>query len=164
MNHSKAIEDFWKEFCRKNSDVDPESPYDVWYFGDSRELCELVLKGVKKATASLVWEYEDKPDQAPKLNDYSVVTDFDGNPKCVLQTTEIRVLPFNEVDADFAADEGEGDMSLESWREGHWTYFSRKCVELGKELSLTMPVICERFRMIYPSYFKCSYGASKIRH
>jgi uncharacterized protein YhfF len=28
---------------------------------------------------------------------YSVVTDFDGNPQCVIQTTEVRVLPFRKL-------------------------------------------------------------------
>ncbi len=30
--------------------------------------------------------------------------DWDGNPMAVLQPIEVRVLPFNEVDAEFAFD------------------------------------------------------------
>lgn len=152
MKNSIEIENFWQEFCGTNG-VSPETPFQVWYFGSSREmakeLLQLVLEGKKTATASLIWEYEDKPEDAPVEGGYSVVTDFDGNPKCVLRTTEVRVLPYNEVDAEFAFDEGEGDQSLDYWREVHWDYFADRCAEIGRESSLEMPVNCERFELLY---------------
>lgn len=153
MNKSDRASAFWEQFCVSNSGFDPGEPYQVWHFGDSRDLadqlCELVLQGKKKATACLVWEADLDPGNAPVLNGYSVITDFDGNPKCIIKTTEIRVLPFNEVDEEFAADEGEGDLSLEFWRRVHWDYFTRKCKEMDKEASETMAVMCERFKVVY---------------
>ena len=86
----------------------------------------------------------------PTVGAYSVVTDFGGDPKCVVRTTEVQTIPYNEVDADFAFDEGEGDQSLAYWRGVHWDYFSKQCLELGREPSETMPVICERFELLYP--------------
>ena len=154
MNKSDSVEKFWREFCAENPQVNPNEPYQVWYFGNdskmAKELVELVLQGVKTATASLFWEYEDKPEEEPIVGGYSVVTDYAGAPRCVLKTTEIRVLPFNEVDAQFAFDEGEGDRSLEYWRRVHWYYFSRRCAEANQQPSDTMPVNCERFELLYP--------------
>jgi uncharacterized protein YhfF len=153
MNRSDKAAAFWKQFADRKADVNPHEPYQVWHFGDSRDLanqlCELVLQGKKKATACLVWEAEVDPQNAPELNGYSVITDFDGTPKCIIKTTEIRILPFNQVDEEFAADEGEGDRSLRYWRAAHWEYFTRKCREMGKEASETMEVICERFKVEY---------------
>ena len=158
MKVSEQVKDFWKQFCATPPQMNSGESFQVWYFGlgseDAEELANLVLAGKKRATASLVWEYEDKPEDAPVLNGYSVVTDFEGNPKCVLQTTELRVLPFNEVDAQFAFDEGEGDQSLDYWRAVHWDYFSRRCAAIGKEPSLEMPVNCERFELLYPKTLK----------
>ncbi len=34
---------------------------------------------------------------------------------------------------EFAASEGEGDKSLEWWRNAHWKFFSRECEDLGIE-------------------------------
>ena len=154
MSKTTLIQKFWKDFCENNTEVNPETPFQTWYFGlvpkDALELCDLVFQGKKIGTASLVWEYEDKSEDVPVLHGYSVVTDFYGNPKCVVQTTEIRVLPFNEVDADFAASEGEGDLSLDYWRGVHWDYFSRRCAAIGREPSFEMPVNCERFKLLYP--------------
>ncbi len=154
MKKSDSVEKFWREFCAAHPDVNPDEPYQVWYFGfgseDAEELCSLVLQGKKTATASLFWEYEDKPEDEPIVGGYSVVTDYEGVPRCVLRTTELRVVPFNEVDEQFAFDEGEGDQSLDYWREVHWDYFSRRSIEIHKEPSNTMLVNCERFELLYP--------------
>jgi uncharacterized protein YhfF len=154
MKHSEQIEEFWKQFCEQNPQINPKEPFQVWYFGigreDADELCNLVLEGKKTATTSLPLEYRKKPQDAPILNGYSVVTDFDGNPKCVVQTTELRVLPYSAVDAEFAFDEGEGDQSLDYWREVHWDYFSKRCLAVGEQPSIDMLVNCERFRLLYP--------------
>ena len=63
-------------------------------------------------------------------------------------TTEARVVPFDQVDADHARDEGEGDRSLEHWRVVHERYFAEHAD--GGFLP-DMPVVLERFRVLYPS-------------
>jgi uncharacterized protein YhfF len=152
--HGQAARDFWDVFRRAHPEVAADTPYDVWHFGDDQELADklypLVLRGVKRATASLLWEYEREPDAMPKPGGYSVITDFAGAPQCVVQTTDVRITPFDQVDAQFAFDEGEGDRSLEYWRNAHLEYFSGRCQALGKTLSMDMPVVCERFRVVYP--------------
>ena len=84
MKVSKQVEEFWQEFCEAEN-LNSQTPFQVWHFGigreDAEELSDLVLQGKKTATASLVWEYDDKPEDAPITGGYSVVTDFDGNPK-----------------------------------------------------------------------------------
>jgi len=151
---SEAVENFWEEFCQNNDEIDHATPYQVWFFGNSsemaRELAELVLSGKKKATASLVAVNEITPEIAPVDAGYSVVTDFEGNPQCVIQTTEIRQLPFGEVDAQFAFDEGEGDRTLEYWRDVHWRYFTKEAAELDLEFNEKSLICCERFRLLFP--------------
>lgn len=156
MNKSGLVEHFWRGFCAANPDVNPDEFYQVWYFGNTsemaKELAALVSEGKKTATASLLWEYENKPEDAPVIGGLSVVTDYEGTPLCVLRTIELRVVPFNEVDEKFAFDEGEGDQSLDYWREVHWDYFSRQCIEIHRAPSNMMPVNCERFELLYPKF------------
>ncbi len=151
---SEAVENFWKEFCEANPRINPETPYQVWFFGNSpemaRKLAELVISGKKTATASLVAVNEMTPEIAPINDGYSVFTDFEGNPRGVIQTTEIRQLPFTEVDAQFAFDEGEGDQSLEYWRDVHWRYFTKEAAELNLEFNEKSLVCCERFELLFP--------------
>jgi uncharacterized protein YhfF len=127
--------------------------YQAWSFGDNPdladELAELVVRGVKTATAGLLWEYEAEGEAIPRPGDVSVILDGAGAPVCVIQTTQVEVKPFDQVDAAFAYDEGEGDRGLDTWRQAHWRYFSRACPPLGRTPSQTMPVVCERFRVVF---------------
>ncbi|MEY9597492.1 uncharacterized protein YhfF [Bradyrhizobium japonicum] len=111
-------------------------------FGDSPELAdellELVIKGVKTATCST----EDEPNTSAPGERW-VVLDGRGEPRCVIESVEITYRRFNEVDAVFAHDEGEGDRSLAYWRSAHRTYFGG----LGR-FSEDMMLMCERFRLI----------------
>jgi uncharacterized protein YhfF len=154
MSKTDAVQKFWEEFCKSNPEINPAEPFQVWFFSNSREsareLAELVISEKKKATASLVSINEMKPEIAPIPDGYSVVTDFDGNPLCVIQTTEIRHLPFDEVDAQFAFDEGEGDRTLEDWRDGHWRYFTREAAESAVEFDEKSLICCERFNLLFP--------------
>ncbi len=146
-----SVEEFWAEFCA-SSGVPADQTYQAWYFGDTPEmaleLAGLVVSGRKTATASLARTNELEPQNAPILGIHSVVTDFFGNPLCVIRTSEIRHLPFSRVDAEFAADEGEGDRTLEYWRRVHRDYFERESARLGFEFNDDSIVCCERFELL----------------
>ncbi len=149
---AESVAKYWKDFCA-HAGVDVSEPFQSWYFGDSRELADklnkLVLDGTKRATACLK-DPDDDPTR-PVDGQYCVVTDFDGEPKFVIRLTEVRHMPFNEVDAAFAFDEGEGDRSLDYWRQAHWDFFSRCPDEVNGELSPTMMVTCQRFELLFPA-------------
>ena len=61
--------------------------------------------------------------------------------------------PAHRVDADgrcwWACATPEGDGTLASWREDHEHYF-RRTTPAGREFSGDAPVVCERFRLLYP--------------
>lgn len=154
MDIKSEIETYWKEFCNKMK-ISVTTSYQHWYFGNSekmsKQLCELVLTGKKTATASLQWVYENKPEDLPIQNGYSIITDFQGKPKCIIQTINIDIVAFNKVSEEFASKEGEGDLSLKYWRDVHWAYFSKECQEIGRQPRQDMPIICEEFKLVYKS-------------
>jgi len=113
------------------------------------ELGALVVAGKKTATASLEWVYAAEGEPLPKPGDLSIILNWAGDPLCLIRTTEVRRIPFNLVDAQFAYDEGEDDRSLENWRRVHWHFFSRECAAIGREPAQDMPVVCERFEVLY---------------
>ena len=149
---SKDIESFWRACKEQHPELATVARYDVWRFGDSDALCDellaLVLAGRKTATAGLLWDFEVGNEPMPVPGGYSIVTDSRGRPACLLQTTEVTVRPYADVPAAFAFDEGEGDRTLESWRRGHWAYFTRRCQALARPAEPSMPVVCERFRLV----------------
>ncbi len=111
-------------------------------FGDgpalADELLDLVIKGVKTATCST----EDEPNTSTPGERW-IVLDGRGEPRCIIETLEVSYRRYNEVDAAFAHEEGEGDRSLAYWREAHRRYFGRQ----GK-FSEDMMLMCERFRLV----------------
>ena len=86
-------------------------------WGDSPEMADelgaLIADGTKTATCSALWEYETEDEPLPQVGLKSVVLDGKGDPLCIVETTEVEVRPYEEVDAGFAYEEGEGDRSLE---------------------------------------------------
>jgi uncharacterized protein YhfF len=137
----------------KDGFVAPARTLRVEWFGDgpalARELGDLVARGVKRASAGLVWEWEVDGDPLPQAGDVEVIIDWSGTPLAVVEVTDVRILPYGQVDDAFARDEGEGDGTLAGWRDAHWRYFGRACRRLGREPSETMPVVCRRFRLLH---------------
>ncbi|WP_332748965.1 ASCH domain-containing protein [Hydrogenophaga sp.] len=148
-----AIAHFWSAFVGSQSSDPSHRFYEAFHFDDNAsdadELAQLVLAGRKRATAGLALVFESTGKSIPQLGDLSVVTLFSGQPVCVIETRQVNIVPFSQVDADFAATEGEGDGSLAHWQRVHAAFFGRECVRLGCEFSANMPVVCEQFEVVY---------------
>jgi uncharacterized protein YhfF len=150
----KPLRSFWNAFAEATGAADDSRFVDAFAFGDNEalanELAALVLSGAKRATTSAVWPYEAEGTRMPAAGDLSIVTDWAGKPLCVIETTGVLITPFNQVSADFAAAEGEGDGSLDHWRESHRAYFTRECRSAGRAFTDDLRVCCERFKVVYP--------------
>ena len=148
-----TIEEFWQEARVALGAAAPETRPEAWHFGDSPELAdqllELVLEGKKTATCGALWHVEADGEPVPKPGDLSIILDGSGEPRCVLETTEIRIMPMNEVDEQFAYDEGEGDRSWEYWYAAHECFFGRTLPQIGREFDPAMPLVLERFKLLY---------------
>lgn len=147
-------EEFWQAYCDHNLDLDPDSLYyTVWQFLNGEKGCDrlasLVRAGIKTATSSPLFSFEEDGDKVPEAGDYSIILDSEGEPLFIIQDTEVTIKKFSEVDADFAFKEGEGDQSLEYWQRAHREYFTRLCEEYGKEFSEDMELVCEEFKIIF---------------
>jgi uncharacterized protein YhfF len=98
---------------------------EAFSFGDSPALADqllgLVLEGKKRATC---WATSEGLKGA-LVGMSMVVLDGKRRPSIVLTTNELVQPRFDDVDEQFAYDEGEGDRSLAYWREAHKRYFTR---------------------------------------
>ena len=154
MEHDR-IGAYWQSYLDTLPTGSPvhNEEYVAEAWGDSPRLADelgaLIVAGTKTATCSALWEYEDEGSPLPKVGQKTVVLGGDGCPLCIVDTTEVVVRPYSGVDAGFAFEEGEGDRSLEYWRDAHWGYFSRTLPGIGREPTMDMPLVCERFRVIY---------------
>jgi uncharacterized protein YhfF len=153
MNVPERYRLFWQEFARSRAG-DPTLHFlEAFHFDDNEpsanELAGLVLSGQKRAGAALLWTHEVESKQLPKPGDLSIVTNFAGDPLCIIETQRVDIVPFKEVSEEFAATEGEGDGSLAYWRRAHEAFFGRECRRIGRQPTQDMPMVCERFEVVY---------------
>ena len=143
---------FWERFLLHSGLPETTECVDTFSFGMTEalanELLRLVLIGQKHATSSSFLGYAVDGDRVPQVGDLSIVTDWDGEPHCVIKTTGVRILPYREITFDLAKLEGEDD-TLESWQKGHTAFFKAEGAELGYEFTEDMPVVFEEFEVIY---------------
>ncbi len=151
----KTVKEMWKKYLSTIGENinNTSKTYESWYFcnneKDANELARLVKKRIKKATASLHCLYEIENEPIPKVGDYVVITNWKGIAQCIIQITNINIIPFKEVTHTFAAKEGEGDKTLSFWRKVHRKFFTLELKEYSKKFSEDMLVICEEFEVVY---------------
>ncbi|MBO4139919.1 ASCH domain-containing protein [Micromonospora tulbaghiae] len=104
----------------------------------------LVLAGVKTATAGLVQEYDDENEELEYVGERLVLVDDNDALVGVVEVTGVEVVRFADVPWDFARAEGEGDRSIEEWREGHGAYWARQ----GTPVTDDTRIVCLRFRLV----------------
>lgn len=119
---------------------------ETYTFGDTREICEMLLKlvrsGKKRATCEALSVYESGSEAMPVVGRRDINLEWDGSPALVTETTELTIRRFCDVEADFALAEGENE-SLEGWQEDHRAYFER-----SGNFDPEMKLVCERFEVV----------------
>ena len=151
----ETVQTYWQKFI---SSLPEDSPYRAQTYlaegwGDSPQMADelgaLIAQGTKTASCSSIWEWEAEGKPIPGDDLITIVLDGRGEPLCIVETIETIIRKYNEVGEDLARAEGEGDLSLAFWREAHRNFFSRTLPKIGREFSEEMPLLCERFRVIY---------------
>lgn len=151
----ETVENYWKQFLASlpSDSLYHSKTYVAEGWGDgpamADELGALILQGTKTATCSALWEWPAEGNPIPEVGLITIVMDGRGEPLCIVESVEVTIRNYNDVDAGFAHDEGEGDLSLDYWREAHRNYFSRVLPKIGKEFSEALPLVCERLQVIY---------------
>ncbi len=127
-------------------------PPPAWAFGatpeQADELLALVLSGTKSATAGALWDYEAEGEELPEAGALGIVTDGRGVPHALVVMTQVEIVPFDQVSAEHAYLEGEGDRSLTTWREVHERFFTQHAVH-SHGFAADMPVVLQRFVVLY---------------
>ena len=153
MDYKESVNEMWKNYLKSLVDEKKVKSYEAWHFEATEEgankLAELVLSGKKRATAGLVCAYDYDNDPYPKIGDINIITDWYGEAKCVIKNTNVRIIKFNEMTEELAAKEGEGDLSLEYWKNEHEKFFKMDCEEIGKEFTEDIPFFFIEFEVVY---------------
>jgi len=150
---NKSAKEMWTSFIAENPSYRSRIFPTVEYFCDNKkdadECGALIYNGIKTATCSAFLAYKIDNNPIPKKGHLSIVTNFDGEALCIIETTDVALRKFSEVDADFARKEGEGDLSLTYWQKVHKAFFKRAFAPHGLVPNEDLLLVCEEFRRIY---------------
>lgn len=129
-----------------------EAPKVIHFFDnekDANHSLELVLNNTKKAMSHSLLGLQNRNEPLPKIGSFIVLTDWEGTAKCIVKTTAVKLKPLFSIDVDYAELEGEGDKSLDQWKNMYWNYFTRELSPFGRVPKESMIVVCVTFEKVY---------------
>ena len=142
-------QEMWNNYKQINSSIGDE--IDAWAFGvDADFLADLVLRGEKTATASAYDLYALEAESLPQEGTFDIILDSQNQAVCIVEIIKVSVEPFNQVSAQHAYKEGEGDKSLTYWRQVHEDFFTDCLGQAGLTFMPNSKVVLEEFRKVYP--------------
>ncbi|VSM21500.1 acetyltransferase [Streptococcus pneumoniae] len=142
-------QEMWNAYKQINPLIGDE--IDAWAFGVEPDLlADLVFKGEKTATASAYDRYVLEDEPLPQVGTFDVILDSQNQAVCIVEITKVSVELFNQVSAQHAFKEGEGDKSLAYWRRVHEDFFTDCLGEVGLTFTPESKVVLEEFRKVYP--------------
>lgn len=149
---SAITDEFWRAH-REAAGLTHDN-YVVAAFGDgaemATELAELVVAGIKRATAGLVRQFGPDGEPLPVVGGFVVLLDGTGRPRAIWRTTEVRIGPLNSVDERFAWDEGESERTRDWWLSAHRRFFGRRATAQGFQMHDEIETMFERFEIVWP--------------
>lgn len=142
-------QEMWNAYKKIDPSIGDE--VDAWAFGVETDLlADLVFKGEKTATASTYDLYALEAESLPQEGTFDVILDSQNQAVCIVKIIKVSVQPYNQVSADHAFKEGEGDKSLAYWRQVHEDCFAEWLREAGLIFTPESKVVLEEFHKVYP--------------
>lgn len=143
---------YWEKFLRETG-RDPEDrcagdlTFEAKGFAGD-EMVSLVLNGQKTAFFSSFATFQIDGEPLPISGELYTVLNRNGDPACVIEITDVYVIPFNDVTWGMAQKEGE-DENLEQWRLKKQENLEDEGAILGFEFTPDIKLVFQVFRVVY---------------
>jgi len=147
-----TIEDVWNAYLKKY-DLPKSTPFagECVFGGDEEESNDLtaqVLTGLKQANCVALESYQIDMEPLPVEGSRYVVTNWNGNALCVIETLKVTILPFKDITWKMAQKESRVEtMSL--WEEKQVQFFEDDADLMGYDFTFDTPVLFEEFCVRY---------------
>lgn len=146
------LDEYWNKFLKDtNRSPDDRCAGDLnfeakGFVGD--ELVSLILSGKKTAFFTSWATYSIDQEPLPISGELYIVLDRANNPRCVIETESVSVVPFNEVTWSMAQLEGE-DEDLATWKEKKQEYLEDEGAILGFDFTPDIKLVFQTFKVVY---------------
>lgn len=151
LNEKEVI--LWKKYLESLPEAErPLNPQVEAAFAGNREITDsliaLYLEGKKWAGSGLVEDYESVGDPLPKVGNYWLLLNSKDEAACLLRTERIEFHKYKDIPVEIAVAEGEGDLTVESWKELHGKFFVPHLEKWGVKNLDDATVITEFFKIV----------------
>ena len=146
--------EFWEKFVKENG-LDPDSKYDgvfgfeaQGFFGAER--IAALLAGKKRAAFFPYSSYVVDDGLIPVSGEHYIILGAGRQPVCVIQTTRVQVVPFDQVTMEMVSAEGE-DSSVEEWRQKTREILEDECLAAGISFAPDIKLVYMEFEVVFRS-------------
>ncbi|UCD60918.1 MAG: ASCH domain-containing protein [Flavobacteriaceae bacterium] len=147
-----SARNLWGDYLDKHLEYAFSHEPKVTHIGNSesevKEALKLILSGKKRATSHSLLGLQYRKEPLPKIGDFTVLTDWKGEARCILRTVAVRLKPFFSIRESYSKIEGEGDLSLTYWKNKHWDDYTKELEAFGRVPRESMIVVGEYFEKV----------------
>ncbi len=145
--------EFWKQYLKDTNQNENEAVYSgELVFEDEgmtgRTQLSMVLSGSKTAMFTPLETIEINLEKMPVTGEVYVVLDTNDEPRCVIELTDVRIIPLNEISWELARKDGE-DEDMQDWKEKMEEFLEEEADLCGFEALPDSKIVCEIFKLIY---------------
>lgn len=148
---SSVADEYWREFQNRTgrTEISCSGELDFSEGGTKSDwLVSMVISGTKTSFFTSWPTYSIDMEPLPATGEIYIVTDRSGEPRCIIETEAVEIVPFNEVTWEMARTEGE-DADLEEWRARHREELEDEGAVVGFEFSPDIKLVFQNFSVIY---------------
>ena len=145
------IDDYWNQAIASKPELAVD--HQIRSIGIDEETTVLIIdfikEGEKVGTFSLPWLMESENIPASHAGQPIILLSYDGKPEIVVQITDIEETTFGEIDYEVTKIDGPPVRDPEVWIPLHREYWNNILKPYGRSCTDDMPVIVERFKLVY---------------
>jgi uncharacterized protein YhfF len=101
----------------------------------------LILNGTKTLTSSPFWDYPD--GRIPFVGALAVLLDGSRQPRGIVETTRVEIMPFGAITEEMARAYGEGERTVEWWGRVIGAFYRASAARHGEALTDDTSLIWE---------------------
>lgn len=145
--------EFWKNYLKDTNQNEENAVYSGELIFENtgaagKTQLSMVLSGAKTAIFTPLDVIEINLEKVPLAGEVYVVLDGTGEPCCIIELTDVNIIPLNEIPWDLARRDGENE-NLTDWLGKMKDYIWDEADVCGFELHDDIKVVCEIFKIIY---------------
>lgn len=141
------IKTFWAGYLNQTGQPSDLTYSSAFHLGTNKaEADQLVKLILNQKSTAILKPLTDYPSQLPQPGQLAVITDYQGNPQCVIEIVSVMLVAFTRINRQIIQ-RSQPLVKLKDW-QAKWLTINQKA---GKAET---PVVIIDFKLVYPLIIK----------